>query len=194
MLLSPTKTTFYRAALALFALSMSTASVAEDKGAFFGKKAAGKWIIGGKVSNIDLNDSFVDDSSGAGIVLGYEFAKNVGTGKASFEIEYIAGEEENINSSNIGRYEVTQLNAFFTYRSAGNVFYKLKGGLEYSEIELSAGNFRQSDFGDLEEASLAGGIGIGYRFNEHGLIELEYTKGSSDADIATVSLNGLLTF
>ncbi len=191
MLLSQTKTTCYRAALTLFVLCMSTASFAEEGGAFFGKKAAGKWIIGGKVSNIDLNESFVDDSSGTGIVLGYEFAKSVGTGKSSFEIEYIAGEEENINSSSIFSYEVTQLNAFFTYRSAGNVFYKLKGGLEYSEIDVRGGSFSQNDF---EDTSLAGGIGIGYRFNEYGLIELEYTKGSSDADIATVSLNGLLTF
>ena len=168
----------------------SSTSIAAD-GAFFGSEAAGKWIIGPKVANIDANVDSVSDSSGIGIVVGYEFDKDIAGGKASFEIEYISGDEEQINIDTIGNYEASVLNAFFAYRSAGDLYYKVKGGISYVDIDVSAGVLLDQTF---EDTSLAAGVGLGYRISDRGLIEVEYTQDTGDSDLGILGLNGLFTF
>ena len=179
----------------LITLSLTFGSVAAaDDGPFFGKQAAGKWIIGAKVVNIDLNDSNINDSSGVGVVLGYQFDKTIlgGRGKSSFEIEYISGDEDEFSFGSVnGTYEADIINAFFNYRSAGQVYFKLKGGLSFVDINSQIGN---QLFDDFEDVSLAIGGGIGFKVSDAGLIELEYTLDSADANVGQLSLNGILTF
>ena len=179
----------------LTALCLTFGSVmAADDGPFFGKHAPGKWIIGAKAVNIDLNDSNIEDSTGVGIVLGYEFDKTIlgGRGKSSFEIEYITGDEENFSFGGVnGTYEADIINAFFNYRSAGQVYFKLKGGLSFVDIDSQIDG---QLFDDFEDVSLAIGGGIGLRVSDAGRIELEYTLDSADANVGQLSLNGLLSF
>ena len=168
--------------------------MAADDGPFFGKHAPGKWIIGAKAVNIDLNDSNIEDSTGVGIVLGYEFDKTIlgGRGKSSFEIEYITGDEENFSFGGVnGTYEADIINAFFNYRSAGQVYFKLKGGLSFVDIDSQIDG---QLFDDFEDVSLAIGGGIGLRVSDAGRIELEYTLDSADANVGQLSLNGILSF
>ena len=149
-------------------------------------------IIGGKISKVDLNQADSVDVDAAGIVLGYEFARSIGNagGTSTVELEDISGDDD-INSLGGANVDVEVANLFFTYRSPGTLYYKIKGGLSASEIEInSAFNGRSS----ASETGLAGGIGLGYRVGDLGVIELEYQLDASDADLGILSLNGLLEF
>ncbi|RBP50970.1 outer membrane beta-barrel protein [Arenicella xantha] len=190
------------ATAACLTLSAPVLAAESGTGTFFGKDAPGKWIVGAKVVNIDPNVPDTNDASGVGIVLGYEFAKSVGEGTSSFEIEYISGEEEQISLVNsvatipaypagFGTYEAEIFNAYFTYRSPGTVYYKLKGGVSYVDLNVAPVSLLDRDY---EDVSFAVGLGIGYRINELGVIELEYTQDSGDADVGTLGVNALLTF
>lgn len=201
-----------RFAATLFAATIALGSAsaqASEGGPFFGKHATGKWTIGAKAVNIDPQEPEANDASGMGIVLGYEFNKKIAGGTSSFELEIISGDEEQISLINgvndlptfpfpttngpiFGTYETQIVNAFFTYRSAGDVYFKLKGGLSYVDIDVDFGQFiidRNS-----EETSLAGGVGIGYRFGDRGMIELDYYKDSGTVDLGVASVNAMLTF
>lgn len=188
---------------------------AQNDGFFFGKKAPGKWTIGAKLANIDPNVDRVNDASAVGVVLGYEFASAIGDsgGSASVELEYISGDNErdlvgfdtgtvfNDPDSDFIRnpgavadaisYEADVANLFFTYRSPGTLFYKVKAGLSYANVDIRLVN---GILIDREDVSLAGGIGLGYRFNDLGVIELEYSADSGESDLGILGLNALLQF
>jgi len=178
----------------MFALATQSPSFAADSnsGPFFGKNAPGKWIIGGKLANIDPNTPGVDveDADAAGIVLGYEFARSIGDagGSSTVEFEYITGDSD---SSQFGtEYDVDVANIFFTYRSAGTVYYKLKGGLTYTNFDINTLGVRS----DFEDVSAGFGVGLGYRVGDLGVIELEYATETGDADVDIIGVNALLEF
>lgn len=190
------------AAIACLATSAPAFAADEADGPFFGKEAPGKWIVGAKYVNIDPNVADTKDADGVGIVLGYEFATSVGQGTSSFEIEYINADEGEVSVVNnvalvpatpgaYGTYEADVINAYFTYRSPGALFYKLKGGLSYVDLNIAPVSLLDRDY---EDVSIAVGVGIGYRINELGIIEVEYTQDSGDADVGTLGVNALLTF
>jgi len=192
--------------LAATGLAINPSFAADDNsGPFFGKKAAGKWIVGIKAANIDPNVAEAKDTTGIGVVLGYEFAKSVGDGTSSVELEYIVSDEENISqvagvgpipsfgaTQRIsGSYEADILNLFFTYKSPGDLYYKIKGGLSYTDLNVSPEIVLDRDF---EDVALAAGVGLGYRFQDRGAIELEYSQDAGNADIGILGLNGMLRF
>jgi hypothetical protein len=45
-----------------------------------------------------------------------------------------------------------------------------------------------------EEVALAAGIGIGFRINEYGVIEVEYSQDASELETSILSLNAFLQF
>jgi len=191
-------------------LTMNSSFAADDKsGPFFGNEAAGKWIVGLKAANIDTNVPDVKDTTGVGVVLGYEFAKSVGNGTSSVELEYIISDEQDVSDvSGIGpvadtlvvngvrvpvpgSYETDILNLYFTYRSPGDLYYKVKGGLSYIDLNVSPEIVLDRDY---EDTSFAAGIGLGYRFLDRGAVELEYSQTTGDADLGILGLNGMLRF
>jgi hypothetical protein len=177
-------------ALGALATQQTSLAADPDSGAFFGTNAPGKWIIGGKVAKIDANIANEKDADAAGIVLGYEFARSIGDlgGSSTIEFEYITG-DASIPSLGIN-YDVDVANIFFTYRSAGTLYYKLKGGLSYADFQFTDSIFRA----DTEEVGLAFGIGLGYRVGDLGVVELEYSGDASDADLGILGVNALLEF
>lgn len=178
--------------LLLSSLGMSSISVAADNGGgpFFGKEAPGKWIIGVKAGKIDTNIPNVIDADAAGIVLGYEFARAIGgNGTSTFEVEYLTGDEAGFNRSYV--YEADVINAFFTYRTAGDLYLKLKAGVSYADILFNSLTDPVREFDDV---SIAGGIGLGYHIGDLGVIELEYQTDTGNADLGIVSVNALLEF
>jgi hypothetical protein len=179
--------------VALAALATHHISLAADpnSGAFFGNSAKGKWIIGGKVAKVDLNGPDVQDADAAGIVLGYEFARSIGDldGSSTVEFEYITGDAR-LDSLGLN-YDVNVANLYFAYRSAGTLYYKVKGGLSYADFEFTDSEFAKTEF---EDVGLAFGIGLGYRVGELGVIELEYSANTSDADLGIIAVNALLQF
>jgi len=176
--------------IALF--SVNTMAQESPDGPFFGKRAAGKWIIGVKAGKIDANNPNIDDADALGVVLGYEFDKSIGNfgGTTSFELEYLTGDETTIDG--LGTYEANVLNAFFTYRSAGTLYYKVKLGASYSEIDVNT-PFSFTSF-ESDDISIAAGIGLGYRVGEYGQIEVEYSQDSGDNDLGTYGVSALLEF
>ena len=164
-------------------------SMDDGSGPFFGKEAKGKWIVGLKAAKIDNNFEDIKDADAFGIILGYEFDRPVGAnGTSTVELEYLSGDETDL--AGIGEWEADILNLFFTYRSAGDLYLKLKLGLSYSDINIDFPAFGE----DNEDVSLAGGIGIGYHIGDYGVVELEYSADSGDNDFGILGLNALLEF
>lgn len=180
---------------ALFAVAgglflSSNAFAADNGGTFFGKEAPGKWIIGLKAANIDPNVPSINDADAGGIVLGYHFARPVGgNGSSTIEFEYISGDEAGIDDTFV--YEADVINAFFTYRTAGDLYLKLKAGVSYADIAIKSLGDPDIDFDDV---AFAAGIGLGYHVGDLGVLELEYQTDTGTADLGIFSLNALLEF
>ena len=190
----------------IIASVMSHNAFAKDsKNTFFGKQAKGKWIVGIKAAKIDNNVEEINDSNAIGLILGYEFDKPIGgSGTSTIELEYLTGDEtisvgsesddfvSNISTQALGlaSYNTDILSLFFTYRSAGTIYYKVKAGFTYSDVEIANSIFTDSN----EDVALAGGIGIGYHVGDYGVIELEYTADSGENDLGIIGLNALLEF
>ncbi len=203
----------------LFGLTLSQAASAAETGSmgngpFFGQQAKGKWIIGAKVGKIENNVEALEDADATGIVLGYHFDRPVGrNGSSTIELEYISGDSTQpfnarlatnifgagpdnrigLNAGNFAdnvSFDVDVLNLFFTYRTAGDLYFKVKTGLSYSEIEYKTLGFRGVD----EDVALALGLGLGYRIGDYGSVEVEYSADSSENDLGILGLNALLEF
>lgn len=182
------------ASAAMLALLSSNVSFADEarSGTFFGKEANGKWIIGVKATKVE-NDGAVrevntDDSDATGIVLGYEFARPVGdSGSSSVELEILGIDDADVGNGSLGQWSGDIVNLFFTYRSPGTIYWKGKIGLSYTSLDYTL-------FSEQNDTSLALGLGLGYRVEDYGVIELEYSKDSGDNDIGLLGLNALLRF
>jgi hypothetical protein len=122
-------------------------------------------------------------------MLGYEFDTPIGdSGSSTFELEYVSGDATNLQG--IGEYNADIISGFFTYRSAGTLYFKVKAGLSYAEIETNTPLSRDT----YEDLSLAAGIGLDYHVGDYGVLELEYSQDSSDTDLGILVLNALLEF
>lgn len=177
------------AMLATLLLSQSVAAADKD-GTFFGEEATGKWIVGLKVGKIDNSVENIKDADAVGIILGYEFDTPIGDrgGSSTFELEYVAGDTTDLQG--FGEYDADVINGFFTYRSAGKLYFKVKAGLSYAHIEVNTPLLTETN----EEVSLAAGLGLGFRVADYGVIELEYSQDSSDTDLGILAVNALLEF
>lgn len=179
--------------ISAIALSGSSVVYAQNKhndGTFFGKDAPGKWIIGVKAGMVDSNSELVEDADATGLLIGYEFARPIGNngGSSTVELEYIKADETPI--AGVGNYDVDMLNLFFTYRTAGKLYFKAKAGASFSTLTLTTPAFDT----DLDDVSIAAGIGLGYRVGDYGVIELEYSDDTGDTDLGVIGLNALLEF
>lgn len=181
----------FAASILIASLGVSSTTLAADSsGPFFGKEAPGKWIIGIKAGQIDPNIKSVNNADTVGLVLGYEFARAVGgNGSSTFELEYLTGDESGFNRSYV--YEADVINAFFTYRGPGDLYLKVKAGVSYADILFSSLLDPNLEFDDV---SIAGGIGIGYRVGDYGVLELEYQTDTGTADLGIIAVNALLEF
>ena len=198
-------------ASAVLALTVQQSAFSADanSGAFFGNPAPGKWIIGPKFANVDPNtpgdfaggipgfnlpaentDIEIGDADTAGIVIGYEFATTIGNlgGSSSVEFEYLTGDDDlpQFNTN----YDIDVASLFFTYRTAGKLFFKAKGGVTFTNLEVETFGVLQ----DFSDTSLGLGVGLGYRVGDLGTVEVEYSTDSGDADVDVVGVNALFQF
>ena len=173
----------------LLVIGVQNTQAAND-GAFFGKEAKGKWLIGVKAASIDSNIESISDADAVGIVVGYEFFRTIGDGGGSstVEFEYVRGDETGF--AGFASYEVDIANLFFTYRTAGKLYFKAKAGASYADL-----TFRTPGFdADFEDVSLAGGLGLGYHVGDYGVVEVEYSGNTGDNDFGIIGVNALLEF
>ena len=202
-----TTNTSARATLIFIALTLLGSSFAahadESKnGPLFGYSPKGKWIVGGKIANVDPNIAEIRDADATGIVLGYEFAKAIGgEGTSTVELEYLTTDKilVNVLDPNMTTYESDIVNLFFTYRSPGRVYFKVKGGVSYVDrmVNNNVGGLLTPD-GQLllseEDISFAAGIGLGFRVNEYGVVEVEYSQDSGESNVGILGVNAFLQF
>lgn len=202
---STTRTIYFSLCFIMASVMSHSAFAKDSKNTFFGKQAKGKWIVGIKAAKIDNNVEEINDSNAIGLILGYEFDKPIGgSGTSTIEFEYLTGDEtisvgnesddfvSNISTEGLGlaSYNTDILSLFFTYRSAGTIYYKVKAGFTYSDVEIASSTFTDSN----EDIALAGGIGIGYHVGDFGVVELDYTANSGENDLGILGLNALLEF
>ena len=168
----------------------------------------GKWIVGLKAAQVELSGLDTDaatfeEATAYGIVVGYEFNQSIGrtNGTASFEVEVLTTEDTNIEGldSSFGEYNADIVNAFFAYRSSGKVFFKAKGGISYVDAATNFNIFSPGTPAEIQfdDFSFAGGFGVGVRLGKErvrGIIELEVTGDTGEAETNTIALNGLVNF
>ena len=207
--------------MAVSATAVNAQEVEDNGGAFFGSKAPGKWTIGIRAARIDPNIEGIDDADAAGVVVGYEFATAIGSfkGTSAIELEYLQSDDTQLFAGSTANYDAESLGLFFTYRSAGQVYFKLKGGLVVNTLQAEGlppaqtPDFQSTTIRDLESTNLAIGIGVGVRITDRASIELDYLQeaGSNDfvaqsdsdfafaqqdggTDLGVISLTGQLKF
>ena len=78
--------------------------------------------------------------------------------------------------------------------SNGQILLEVKNLKKYFPVRRGVLQRTVGHVKAVEDVSFAIGLGIGYRINELGMIELEYTQDSGSADVGTLGLNALLTF
>ncbi len=117
-------------------------------GPFFGEEASGRWLIGGKYASMYNSDDGIgeQESTNAGLILGYEFARPVWKGKAAFEFEYLPttnkGDIKGVPSSNPsiypagGEWENPLYSGYIAYRTAGRLYAKGKIGIVASRYKI----------------------------------------------------------
>ena len=171
--------------MAVSATAVNAQEVEDNGGAFFGSKAPGKWTIGIKAARIDPNIEGIDDADAAGVVVGYEFATAIGSfkGTSAIELEYLQSDTNQFFAGSGTSYDAESLGLYYTYRSAGQVYFKVKGGLAINTLQVNS--VTPSQVRDLESTNLALGIGLGVRITDNAHIELEYLQeaGSNDLEV-----------
>lgn len=180
------------ATILICGFSVTSNAQSDGRGPFFGKEAPGKWIIGAKLAHVENDADETEDTEGVGIILGYEFARPVGAhGSSTIEFEYISTDDGDIAEGVLGEWDADIYSVFFTYRTAGKLYFKGKVGAQYSSVDINIPGFISTE---ADDTSLALGLGLGYHVGDLGVVELEYTKDSGDNDIGVVGLNALLEF
>jgi len=170
--------------------SVSHAQQDDDtSGPFFGNKAPGKWTIGLKAARIDPNIEDISDADALGIVLGYEFATSIGRlrGTSSVELEYLQSDTTQFFTGSGTNYDAEALGLYYTYRTAGRLYFKAKGGLTVNTLEIDS--VIPSQNFNLESTNLALGIGIGVRIGDRAQFEIDYLQEAGTNDLMAPSDN-----
>jgi len=183
------------AACALLACAAPVAFAGD--GTWFGdSQASGQWMVGLKGGNMVNEKSGYGDAANRGVMVGYTFARPVGPGHASVELEmndtYDDGNVDlGLLIGGTGTWTVTSKALYLAYRTKGTVYFKGKLGAVIADYKQ-----RPTDGPELTEddAATSLGGGLGMRLGKHANVELEYTGGIGINDINYVSLGANLNF
>lgn len=180
-------------------LAISAPTLAESP-SWFGDKATGTWMAGIKVGNMINEGTDFSNSSNAGLVVGYTFARPVGSAGGSTSVEFemttsidkgTFGEESVLTTT--GKWDVASKAIYVAYRSAGTVYFKGKlGGViaDVTTVRDSGATNRDT----VEDAKVSLGAGVGMRLSEKANIELEWASGIGENDINYISLGAVFNF
>ena len=185
---------------AALVLSFSHSSAfAQDTFTWFGQEATGNWLAGLKVTSLQNGRVGYEDASNLGLVLGYQFSREVGDGgTANIEFEFSSSFDNGSIASDqafgvAGDWNADNIGLFFTYQSVGTVYLKAKLGLLRSEVVnslVNGQNFVEDD------TNFAYGAGIGIHLGDSGNfdMELEFVGSNHDNDLGSISLGGIYHF
>ena len=159
-------------------MSFAAPAMAADNPLYLGLK-------GGKMM-VDVSE--FDDTSTAGIVLGYKLLDKQG-GSLAIEGEYTNSSTADINVLNVtGQWDIDTWAVYAAYRTPGNLYLKAKAGVLHEKINASSvgASISGSDTG------LSAGIGAGWRVGKKAALEFEYTV--IEQDVNFVSLGVIINF
>ncbi|HEC13649.1 MAG TPA: hypothetical protein ENI80_10475 [Acidiferrobacteraceae bacterium] len=180
-------------------LGINTPTLA-DNPSWFGKKATGTWMAGVKAGNMIHEGKDFSNSTNAGLLVGYTFARPVGGagGSTSVEFEMTTNiDKGNFGSGSVlttpGKWNVESKAVYVAYRSAGTVYFKGKLGGVIADVTTVRDSGATSN-DTIEDAKVSLGAGLGMRLNEKANIELEWASGIGENDINYVSLGAVFNF
>ncbi len=180
----------------LLGFAVVSPTFSAEEATWFGQRATGKWLVGVKGGTVKNGNDDFDDANSGGVLLGYEFSRAIAfDGTASVEFEgtnsFDDGDIGGATTLGVpGRWDVETYGLYFAYRTPGTVYFKGRLGGQHSDVTSKFGSSRASD----DDASLAGGAGLGVKLGEWGKIELEWTGDSGDNDLQFISLGGVFQF
>lgn len=136
---------------------------------------AGEWLVGVKGGAMLFDQSGVSSPTNVAVMAGYQVGVVLGD---------IGVEGELTTSVKPGGFQgedvdLTGQGLFATFRSAGPLYLKAKGGVVSSEVSIGTVSERTTS----EAYGLGVGLGLGIT-----QLELEYTLVDSDNDIAFLSV------
>lgn len=178
---------------ALLLLPVSFAN-AQESTTWFGNSADGQWLVGVKLGQLENNSQsgFFDELENYTLVLGYQFARRVGTnGSASIELDLSESDDADFDSHIAGsQWNARTVGLFIAYRTPGKVYFKGKVGLMYSKLEFDEALPKEDD----TNVAFGAGFGLLLGARQNMNLELEYTGTSGDNDLDIWNLVGLYRF
>lgn len=123
-----------------------------------------------------LRPDGMDNSGGFGVLIADHYQNGLGV-----ELEVTRSQADIHLLDLVDDYTLDTAAAYGVYRSAGNWYYKLRGGVIWKQLQVTGG--------ESDKTAFAGGLGGGYDFGRL-LLELEYTYVDQDVDQLSLSLIG----
>lgn len=156
-------------------LLFSQSSIAADSSLYFGIK----------YGPMDPDWAGISSGNSVGIDAGYMLGDLFGVGEyATFAIE--AEYTTVVSKGNAyvpgGEWDINTLALYFVVRSQGEIYGKLKGGFIREDASVNLPGFADS----ATETDQSGGIGIGWRLDQIGLVELELTGIEKDINYLSI--------
>jgi len=170
-------------------------SLAEEP-TWFGQTADGTWLVGAVFGAAQIGRSGHQDTSNAGVTVGYEFSRPVGFSGSS-TIEFSAttstadgdiGFDSVYNAT--GLWDVDTQSLFFTYRTPGTIYFKGKLGGIQSSIHSRGLTFNTKE----DDTSFGFGAGLGLRAWKNVTFEAEYAGASGTNNISLITIGAKIGF
>lgn len=137
---------------------------AAEESALYGGLAVGK---------LSADFSRFEDTSGVGAILGYDLYQDP-NGNLALETEFTT----TLTDGDIrggGGWDAHTVGAYAAYRTAGNVFLKVRAGILDQHVGASGGGPVNAN-----DTGFSYGAGVGARLNSKAALEVEYTSLSND--------------
>lgn len=148
------------------ALVFAAAAQGDESAAYFGVKAG--------VLLPDIDE--LEEAYNAGLTVGY------GRGPFAVEAEFTTTLFPGETTLPGVEWDMTTLALYGVYRSPGQVYFKLKAGAVHERLNLNASGLNLQG----QESGATAGLGLGYRFDKQGRLELEYTVVEEDVSLLTL--------
>jgi hypothetical protein len=162
---------------------------------WFGDTADGQWLVGIKYGSITNDDPGFEDADAYTLVLGYQFAREVGiNGSSSLEFEFTDSDEASRETGIAGdNWDATAYGLYLNYRTPGTIYFKARIGILYSEINSESNNVKLESNSDADIAYGAG-LGILLGASQNINLEIDWTGSGGDNDISLVNIGGSIRF
>ena len=139
--------------------------------------------VGAKFGQMMVDESGFDDATNIGILVGYDLVPNI-----SLEGELTTSvSDADVDFFGIsGDWNVMTLALYGVFRTPGEFYFKGKAGVLYEDVEVDIPTlFSESE----DDTGFSAGIGGGWRLNDSGSLEVEFTLIESDLNYLSLGYN-----